>query len=1305
MTTGNSDGSITIDTELDREGFEKGADKLLTAVNDLTQAVNTLGRDMTKSFQQVLPVLQSVADATAGMAEQMSGAATQTAEVNGRITDAEQQVTEATQSTTAAMNQQNTAILSSRTSVSALEREVNSLSGQLKSVSQSAERGFANGRAVLAFDDKLTALEQRLDSARERLADFGNTNTPTAEFAKLTKEVERAEQALFRLYDRRDALQSLGVSENSRQWQRLALDIQNAEDALARHERERDSLAANGGAFISGSETAEFARMQESLDSAQAALERNKAVIDQETLSQARLNVLTAQEAVAAADTAAKREAALRRLQTAQTQLNKAAAAMSANKNAKIPAPDEKKITLWQRLGGAIKSAVSQALKAPAALAKIPFQAMAKGVKALGNGLKSFISRAKSAKLQSNALVKTLTSLKRLLITRIKRMFISSIFNSAKESLQTLALFSDAFNTAMSNIKNSSAELSANLAVSIGTMVEKIEPVLTQLIKAFSDVITYVNAFFAMMSGQSTMTVAKKRTDSYRDSLDGAAKSAEELKNQVYGFDELNKRSDTSENGSGKGSDVFEEVPIDRMFPEELADLKSFLEELKSLWENSKLFDFGEKLGAGLNSLITTLDNWINGTFRPKGVELANTVATLLNGLVSGVNWRSLGDMVADGINSVFAILNTFLTAFNFTELGRGIADAFNGLFAGIDWTLIGETLANSWNALVDTIFGLVDQIEWAAMGDKLAEGFTSFVDTIHWDTMAATITTAVNGIVEAFDHLFNGVDWASVGQKIGKFLSDSLTGINWAATFQVVIDGVNSLFELIIGALEGFEWSKVGSVLAQGINGIDIKALLENAGKIINGVVSGALDYLIAIVEDTDWRDLTHKLWEGLMAAVEAIDYESIARKTMERYGSAFGAAGAFVVQLGTEIWGALESAWDSTKEYFESYFDAYGGDIIAGLCAGILDALINIGTWIYDNIFQPFIDGFKKAFGISSPSKVMEEQGNFLIDGLLNGITNTWKSITEFFEKAVTELKNTLSKTWKLIKQTATQAWDGIKSDVSAKFTSLKTGITTTAEAIKSTLSRKWDDVKQTASTKWTSLKSTITSLWDGLKNTLMRTDWTSVGSNIVNGIKSGVTSMWNSLTSTVSSLASGIVSTVKNLFEIRSPSKVFAEIGRFLDLGLMEGIEDNERAVLTSVSDMAQDVTDQFDAGEATLRIGAEGEGLVSRLTGITARLSDIAGIFHDINAMLSNMGGLLVPNIAAGTEVPYKTRVGSDTPAPTNATSGLLDERLADFAYLLRQILDLLERKKDMDSDELASAFAFALSRMQRGYGGV
>ena len=63
-------------------------------------------------------------------------------------------------------------------------------------------------------------------------------------------------------------------------------------------------------------------------------------------------------------------------------------------------------------------------------------------------------------------------------------------------------------------------------------------------------------------------------------------------------------------------------------------------------------------------------------------------------------------------------------------------------------------------------------------------------------------------------------------------------------------------------------------------------------------------------------------------------------------------------------------------------------GKALIEGLLSGIGGAVVGIYQWLNDHVFKPIIDSIKKLFGIASPSKVMEEIGINLVEGLAEGV-----------------------------------------------------------------------------------------------------------------------------------------------------------------------------------------------------------------------------------------------------------------------------------------------------------------------------
>lgn len=97
-------------------------------------------------------------------------------------------------------------------------------------------------------------------------------------------------------------------------------------------------------------------------------------------------------------------------------------------------------------------------------------------------------------------------------------------------------------------------------------------------------------------------------------------------------------------------------------------------------------------------------------------------------------------------------------------------------------------------------------------------------------------------------------------------------------------------------------------------------------------------------------------------------------------------------------------------------------------------------------------------------------------------------------------------------------------------------------------------------------------LTGVWDGSMD-----EWGHIGENIVTGLLNGITGMWDTLVSTVKGKVNGMVSTVKNVLGIHSPSKVFTEIGENVTQGLVNGINTGAPAAQEAIQNIAQTLND--------------------------------------------------------------------------------------------------------------------------------
>lgn len=87
-------------------------------------------------------------------------------------------------------------------------------------------------------------------------------------------------------------------------------------------------------------------------------------------------------------------------------------------------------------------------------------------------------------------------------------------------------------------------------------------------------------------------------------------------------------------------------------------------------------------------------------------------------------------------------------------------------------------------------------------------------------------------------------------------------------------------------------------------------------------------------------------------------------------------------------------------------------------------------------------------------------------------------------------------------------------------------------------------------------------------------------SIGRNIINGIMNGVNNAKNAVINLMRNLASSCLDTVKSFLGIHSPSRKFAEVAKFMMLGMSKGLGDNEDMVYRDLKDISEKILDTMD-----------------------------------------------------------------------------------------------------------------------------
>lgn len=305
----------------------------------------------------------------------------------------------------------------------------------------------------------------------------------------------------------------------------------------------------------------------------------------------------------------------------------------------------------------------------------------------------------------------------------------------------------------------------------------------------------------------------------------------------------------------------------------------------------------------------------------------------------------------------------------DFTEIGSIVGTKLKNSLDGIDWNPIQETAKKIGKSFGTFINGFVEV-------DGLGE------------SIGNTIGEAFNTGLDLANSFLDNTKWDEVGKFIGDGANGAVNTVNWTGIGHFIAQKWNAIFATIGEAARTFDWSNFGKSLSDSVNQFISDFNWSENGARLGDLVKGVLDTLIQFLENTNWQELGN----GIADFIGSIDWSGILTRLAEGIGAALGGLAAL-------LWGLIEDAWKTAVNWWKDTAFEDGHFTIEGLFKGITDALSNIGTWIIDHIFTPFITGFKEAFGIHSPSTVMAEQGGYIMAGLYNGVVSNLAKVLKFF------------------------------------------------------------------------------------------------------------------------------------------------------------------------------------------------------------------------------------------------------------------------------------------------------------------
>lgn len=812
------------------------------------------------------------------------------------------------------------------------------------------------------------------------------------------------------------------------------------------------------------------------------------------------------------------------------------------------------------------------------------------------------------------------------------------------------------------------------LAKSVGSLLyPAMKSILPPLIAAVQLIREFVQWVAKLMGVKVVFTDFTKSAgsvggigDAMDDTTDSTKKAAKALKDYTMGFDELNIIDPTQgSSGSGGGAsagNILGDVDLSgydmfKQYNEEFAkQIDAIKQKIKAMLP--LIATVATALAAWkLTNLITDIVDAISKMNALKSIVLGLGVFTV--GVVLEIT--GIKDAIENGVNGKnFAeiVLGALIGTTGAAILGKGIAQF---IVTGFGNTAVGAAIKAAGGSTAGAIIG-------AAVGGVVT-GIPMFVTGVY-DAVKNGLNT-LNGILIPLGSTMAG---AGIGAIIG-----SLGG--------PIGTGIGTLIGLIVGGL-----TDVGIAIYQ--NWDKITESLDKASESLKNWFVGVGEWW-----NEKWQGFSANFqtaWDSLPGFVQhPIQALNQASAGLKQWFAGVG-------EWWNQKWAGFKENWDKawnslvdTIKNLPAKFLDYGKNIVQGLIDGINKGIENAKKTV-GGLAKAILDKFTTDTGIHSPSKVFEQFGIYIDQGLANGIT----AALPYVEQAMTNLANVVQQKGNEMidygTTTATNFVNGFFNGLDSKWQELDSGL---QNDFFGTVQNLWNAVQNgdlktigttTAAIIWQAMgeenrnqvKAYAQSFISNISGVLKDASKTLFNEALKVGkvIWSGITSNFGKIVKSVSNLGTTISASISAL---KVP---LATTGTAISQGLFGGLVSSFPEIFAAMGGLIGSVGSAF-VGLLTSIAGA----LSSTVFGIPVALivgAAAIALGAAIAGIVSNLGGKYSTDNSSYVGTPeYDASTGSTTSANgyySNTSSGATsssDLQGAVYNGCYNAFLDIFQRYGD------------------------
>ena len=501
-----------------------------------------------------------------------------------------------------------------------------------------------------------------------------------------------------------------------------------------------------------------------------------------------------------------------------------------------------------------------------------------------------------------------------------------------------------------------------------------------------------------------------------------------------------------------------------------------------SMIEEIEWYDLGNTFADGVNTIVNTGELLIG----ENGFDftlIGTSISEALRGAIENIEWTNLGNLLGDGFMVAWKILNGFVKDMSkenskgytgWESLGIAAGNALNGAFQKINFSTIGETLALGLNGAFSFLATWAETFEWEDLVNNISNGITTFIEEFEWKENGERLNTFLNNLLDALLELAESIPWEEFGKKIGEFLSE----IKWGEILKKIVDIISTTLG---GLFEGLEASgTAGSILSWLLKAFGLVKVTSPIRKLVNKLtgksgltgqssVSKMVSGFSSLLKGGMAAFTSGKAVEGFVGGISSL----------VTYGAqALGGAGtASFDVIGNSILDKISEGLQSLMpDWAYDTLSNIGGGLVVGAAAGtaipglgtvagaILGGIIGgLSSLDYSELWDTIVKGWNSVTG-----KVLE-----IAAEVKNNASQWWKSVQKWWGKVVGSVEEFTTN----VKDDATQWWKNIQKWWDKKVDSVSDFFTN----VNDDSSKWWDNTKKWWSEKVDNVEDFVT----GVKN----------------------------------------------------------------------------------------------------------------------------------------------------------------------------------------------------------------------------